>query len=353
MTKILIITNQIPHYRIALYEKLCDDFEVTVAHKGSVIDNSRFKEIIYQEKGIGPFWSFKHSIISDDFDVVVAYLNVRLVNLYRLIFGKKKPFKIILNGIGVAASYTKKYDSGKAVAWITKQLVSRADASVFYDDYPVIKYSAMGVDPNKLFVAFNTVYVNEQYLRLPDSRQRDTYLFIGSLYKEKGLKQLLEVYTEARKKRIDLPNLNIVGDGPDRSYAQYYIDKNDLQDNISILGQIEDDAQLQPIFISAICSISPGQAGLSVQKSFAFGVPFLTSRYPITGGEYTSIIENVTGFFFDGTNKDLLDKLVQIKDRQDLDLVRENCREFYNRFRSPKVWKDGFSSAIHYALNKN
>ena len=50
----------------------------------------------------------------------------------------------------------------------------------------------------------------------------------------------------------------------------------------------------------AYCSISYGQAGLSVLQAFAFGVPFLTTENAISGGEKHNIENGKNGFLVKG-----------------------------------------------------
>jgi hypothetical protein len=107
---------------------------------------------------------------------------------------------------------------------------------------------------------------------------------------------------------------------------------------------------VKPYFSRALCCVSPGQAGLSVQKSFSYGVPFITSYYPVSGGEFTSIMEGVTGFYYDGSVNDLAVTIKKAIGHPELANIFENCSEFYQRFRSPKLWVKGFTDALQYVL---
>lgn len=328
---------------------LGERFDLTIAHAGESIGSKSFNETIVKEKKMGPFFSYQIRENLADYHVLIVYLNLRFLNMYKYIFSKQIARKLILSGIGVAGSYTKKYDSSRIVPWIVKKLLKRVKAAVFYERYPEIKYQGLGIAPNKLFSAPNTVWIsnNKEASRLI----KNSFLFIGSLYKEKGINLLIDAYRLAEEKNVNLPLLHVIGDGPDRNEIQELVKIYGLDDKINIHGAITEDKKLVPFFQSAYCCVSPFQAGLSVQKSFAFGVPFLTCKYPITGGEYAAIIDGVNGFFYDGTSIGLLEKLCEIPNLADLEKISENSREYYERFNSPEVWLKGFQSAIEYTVN--
>ena len=94
-----------------------------------------------------------------------------------------------------------------------------------------------------------------------------------------------------------MPNLNIIGDGPELAKLNNWVNENNLDDIVRFHGRIVDSDVIEVFFRKSYACISPNQAGLSVIESMAYGVPFITSKYPITGGEYNAIIEGANGFF--------------------------------------------------------
>lgn len=349
MAKVLLVTNTVPHYRLPLYKRLGRLYDLTVLHGGQLDSVDGFS----QARGIvtrtGPFYYLRSGIDFNRFDVVVFYANLRFLNLYKLLFfSPKRRFKVVLYGIGVAASYNTNYDSSLLYSFVMRSLLAKADAAIFYDNYPVIKYCGMGIDPKKLFAAFNTVDGNRG--NITSRGERTSILFVGSLYTQKGINILLEAYKLNVQQGLKMPELDIIGDGPDRANIERWLTENNLTSLVTLHGSVVDESEIAGYFNKAIVCVSPGQAGLSVQKAFSYGVPFLTSLYPISGGEFSCLMDGITGFYYDGSVKGLASKMIDILQRMDLDHIYTNCRIYYERFRSPEVWVEGFSKALNHAL---
>lgn len=347
--KIIYVTNQIPNYRKKLYEILGDSVDLTIAHYGKTNPSNSYKELKIKHQEGRFFIYTPNSIDFNNYDIVIVWGNLRLYELYKLIFKKNKKFKVMLFGPGVSASYTKKYDNDRRFAFIYNFILKKVDVAVFYDNYPVIKYSAKGISPNKLFCAPNTVVIDSKNPSL--EIKKDSFLFFGTLYKEKGIMILLESYKLLKSKsKGNLPNLNIIGDGPELAKLNNWVNENNLDDIVRFHGRIVDSDVIEVFFRKSYACISPNQAGLSVIESMAYGVPFITSKYPITGGEYNAIIEGANGFFYDGSVNGLAQILDDIMNTNnlDLDLYSNNCLEYYNRFRSPELWVNQMLKAIDY-----
>jgi glycosyltransferase involved in cell wall biosynthesis len=350
--KVIYVTNQIPNYRKKLYENLGNSIDLTIAHYGKNNPSIFYKEVSIKHQKGKYFIYAPNSIDYNNYDVVIVWGSLRFYELYKLIFKKNKNFKLILFGPGVSASYTNKYDNDWKVAFIYKFLLKKVHAAVFYDNYPVIKYAAKGILPSKLFCAPNTVVINPN--TLDQEYEKDSFLFFGTLYKEKGTIILLKSYKQLKSKcKGSLPTLNIVGDGPELKSLINWVNENKLDDLIKFHGRITDSDLIEGFFRRSFACISPNQAGLSVIESMAYGVPFVTSKYPISGGEYNAIIEGANGFFYDGTEVGLTQILEDIinTNKVDLEFYFNNCLEYYKRFRSPELWVKQMLKAINYTKN--
>lgn len=343
--KVLYITEKLFHYRVPLFNMLANDYDLTIAHGGEQIKNANYNQIkiIFENKG--PFVKVKNMPDLEIYDTVIISFNLRIISFYKLIF-MKRSYKLLLYGIGVSASYKNRYDENKKLDWMRKIWIKRADGALFYEFYPVVKYATMGISHSKLHVAYNTVHYSKTFNI--NSKKFISYIFIGSLYKEKKIYELLEAYKQAFiEQNSNFPKLELIGNGTEYQNIQKWIINNQLTENIILHGSITENSKLDIIMNRAIACISPGQAGLSVQKCFSYGVPFITTKNAITGGELFSIINNVNGFFYNGTVDDLTKIMIRIvKNEELLQNVSSNAYEFYFRFRNPQIWVDSFKKAI-------
>ncbi|MGF7231479.1 glycosyltransferase [Arachidicoccus sp.] len=341
MKRVLLISDTLEHYRIPLFESLCDVVNLTIAHSNKINYNTSFKSVQIEVLPFGPFLRYKGLPKLAEFDIVIFPFSFRCFELFKQILSNKD-IKIGVFGIGVSASYNKKYDSDRRLLWLRKLILKRVGFAIFYEQYPFIKYSAMGIDASKMSVAFNTVE-NKINFDLAE-KTFSSFIFIGSLYKQKKIFELLNAYLIVyTNHKGNIPRLEIVGDGDQMDEIKNWILSKDLNNSIILHGKLTSDLLLAPIFRRAIACVSPGQAGLSVQKCFSFGVPFITSFNAITGGEAFSIINSVTGFCYDSTImglSNILEKFVS----NDLDLKKMSnaCYIFYEQFRNINIWKEGF-----------
>jgi len=345
MKRVLFINELLMNYRIPLYESLCDKIDLTVAHTSMIKDNLAFSEIHISSYKRGPFIIFKDLPPFDNYDFVIFPFNLRCIQIFRLLF-RRKQYKLGMFGIGVSASYKKRYDSDKKSFFLRRFIVNKSDFSIFYERYPYVKYLSCGIEESKLSVAFNTVAPISQFD--VSEKQYSSIIFLGSLYKQKKIFDLLYAYDLAYRK-IDelLPDLEIVGDGDEFNNISDWIKTNNYTAKIRLHGRIENDEVLFPILNRAIACVSPGQAGLTVQKCFSCGVPFVTCSDAITGGEIFSIIDGFTGFLYGGTIDELSCLLRRMAlDKEGFKRMSSNCYAFYSQFRNIDVWKKGFLKNI-------
>lgn len=346
MKKILIITGEnLKHYRVEMYNLLCDRYNITFAHTGNKVDNAKFTQLKIVNKVLGPFNKYINLPDLSTYHTVIFPFNIRLINLYYYLI-KPNKFKLLLFGIGVTASYTRQYDHEKRLDFIKRFFLKKSDGAIFYEHYPLIKFQSQKINPNKLFPAYNTVLppTNFQF----SSKTFETFIFIGTLYKQKKIYDLLYAYERLfNKMGQNTPKLEIIGDGIEYSNIKSWIYKNKLTSNVILHGELINDVNLSPIFKRAIVCISPGQAGLSVQKCFSYGIPFVTTKRAITGGELFSIINKTNGFLYDGSIEHLSKIMFDLSsDVYDIKKISQRAFSFYNNFRTPEIWRDAFCDAI-------
>lgn len=350
--RVLILYNKIFHYRIPVWNELAKLCDLTVTYSegdGKLPDNMianfrilylpayRFKGIVLQRDNIRK--------LSHNYDVVIAYGNIAWLKFSMLPWFNKTP--IIYHTIGVSASYGKGFDEHKEWDRVRNFFYSKADALAFYTDYPIKKYEKLGIPREKMFVAPNTVAVAP----LKDEVKKDTLLVIGTLYREKGIQSLLDVYKELRP-ICKLPILNIIGKGPDYDVINQWIQDNNMQDIIILRGAIYDIDEKAKFFAQALACISPKQAGLTVLESMGYGVPFVSSKNAITGGELLNVHNGVDGVVMESESNLLsVVKDISVHPEKYIAMGRK-AKEFYDNNRTPKHMAQGFWDAIQYVMSK-
>ena len=295
--KVLIIYNQLFHYRIPIFKILADNVDLTVAYSfgKDATESLNFKVIKLPVYQLGRFVWHKDNItkICNDYDVVIAYGDIAWLKLSTLPFRKKRSYKVIFWSPGVSASYDKKFDAVTKWDTIRDFFYKKADALVFYTDYPIKKYMNRGFIKEKLFVANNTVDVYNNISAVKE--KKDSLLFIGTLYMQKGIQTLLENYQQAYLMNPEILPLNLVGGGNELENVKNWVTENKLNHKIFVLGPIFDVKKKSSYFEKAFACLSPMQAGLSVLESMGYGIPFITMHDSITGGERLNIKNGENG----------------------------------------------------------
>ena len=351
-TRVLIIQNKITNYNLPIYNLIGNNnnIDLTIAHfeKKSILKNN-FKTISLTNYHIGSFVFSNENIfqLCQNFDVVISLADLHWIPLMMLSKKINRKFKLIYWTIGVSASYSNKFDENTRWDFLRYFFLRDADAILFYSSYPIKKYIKKNFAKKMLFVAPNTVKINNKN-NVVEPSLKNNLLFIGTLYKEKGIFELLTAYKNAFFNNADIPILNVIGDGKEMSKIIQWINKNELNNKIYLRGAIYDSATLEYYFKNAIACISPSQAGLSVLLSMGYGVPFITNFNSITGGERLNIKNNQTGISYK-KHSDLMKIILDIcVDKIKYLNMGIKAKKFYNEHRTANHMVSGFINAINY-----
>lgn len=354
MQKVLIIQGEITEYRVPIFNELAKSVDLTVLYSEKELPNNiEFKTLkIPTKKVFGRiiFHRGKLRKICNNFDVVISMFNLNYFHNNQLAFGRRK-YKLIYWGIGVSASLNKRYDEKKGFDFIRKHLIKKADAALFYSSYPVEKYSKLGVKKEKLFVAHNTLYIDEDLNDDNPSISRDSILFLGTLYRQKRIDILFEQYNEAYLEEKNIPHLYVIGGGEMFNDLKLYIEENGLESKITMVGPVYSQEGLNKYFNKSLGCFSIDQAGLSVLQSMGRGVPFITFKNAITGGEIFNIEHEINGLLLDNTS-DIKNVILDMKENPHRYLqMGVKAREYYVENRGVKHMVQGFLDAINYVMN--
>ena len=351
--KVLSLTNVVLEYRIPVYNQLAEFFDVTVAHYGRKVssDKVKFRQIILSPRKRGPFTFFKENLVTlaSDFDAVIALGDLRMLSFLKLGFIRKRKYALIYWNIGVSASYNKRYDEDRSLDFFRFNLLNRADSIVFYTEYPVKRYvKDGGVQREKLFVANNTVEVTE---RIEIPFEKKYFLFVGTLYKVKKIYDLLEAYQKAYENEKNIQNLVIIGDGVEKDNVIKFIKEHQLEHKVLLKGAIFDQEVLKAFYREAIALISPGQAGLTVLNAFAYGVPFVTTKTAITGGEIFNIKDGWNGLLYEENMVNLTNIILDLANNSEkVHKMSVNAQNYYFDHRTVDKMVEGLAEAVIYAI---
>lgn len=345
MTRLIIQQDIVTNYRVDFFNYLSKYHDITIIHSGPKITNKLvfFKQIVRKRFKIGPFYHQNFYNIINKNDILITEANLRYLIINFILAFLPRNFKWISWGIGVSASYKKKYDFDQKYDFLRYLIFGRSDGLLFYSKYPKKKYISAGINPSKLFVAHNTFPNICEF-----KKKRNHFVFIGSLVLGKGLLSLLNEYHYALELvSTKLPPLLIIGGGKMKNELRTFIKKKKLENKIKLLGPIYDKKNLNNILGKSYFSISPNQAGLAVLHSMSCGVCFVTLSSSITGGEIFNI-NNKNGVLLNN-NKEIryIFKDAYLNPKKYI-LMGKKAHTYYYKNRTVSKMAKGFLDAIKF-----
>ena len=311
-----------------------------------------FIELHKRFKKLGPFvfiTHLRHYIKS--FDVVCILPNLRYPS-YCLIPFLPHHYKVVSWGIGFRCSYTHPYlvtRKHTLLDSLYQRLLSKCDANIFYMEKSKEFWKGTTLRMDNVFVAPNTTDVIDIPF-VPENKK--DFLFVGSLYKGKGLDILLEAFKQFKESYSSNTSLFIVGGGELENELKEYVNENGLQDSVFFTGPIYDESVLANYFQRSLLCFSPTQAGLSVPKSLGYGVPFVTRKDAITGGEIYHITDHYNGILYtdNAELKDIMADAINNRSKY-LDMGR-NAKEYYDNCATVFHKAKGAMDAFEFVLKK-
>lgn len=340
---ILIGYNYILHYRVPLFNKLSERYEVTVLHSGKkmVTDQDLYREIIVPVYKIGPIHlqpGLIKELINPKYSVVIVLFDVAWLTTLISVISRNKKRKFILWGAWIT--------NNRFANYVRLNLTKIADANIFYTHQAKMDFIKMNINEEKLFVANNTFDVGIQ-LHSYTNKLKNRILFVGSLDERKQNDILINAFKNIISKIPKNIILTIVGDGLQFNSLVNLVASLNLKNRVEFLGRINNNDLLKEQYKNAIVSVSFGQAGLTVLQSLGYGVPFLTKKNAISGGEITNIKNNYNGILCEDNIKSLEDNLIKLC--SDIPLARklgENAFNYYLRYCTIENMAQGFIDAI-------
>lgn len=353
--KVLILQQIITPYRAPVFDLIAQKVDLTVGYftedQGGKDRSYRSVKLEYK-KICGLFIIKKLFRFCQQFDVVFFVNDLHCFSCCLLPFLPGK-YKVIPWSIGFRVSYTRRYDTGRKKTFadlVYRSILNKSDAMLFYTS-EAIKFWGNTIDKKKVFIAHNTVKVSP--IENDDTRpSKDRIIFIGTLYKEKKIYELIDAFIEVRRRCSSgvFFKLDIVGNGSEYKNIEKIIKDKNLSDNIILHGAIFDEEKIASLFAGALLCVSPDQAGLSVLKSMGYGVPYVTRSNAITGGERFNIDNRKNGLLYDSQSEltDIIEDAFRNPENY-LSMGRK-AREYYVKHASIERMVQGFLDAVEYVL---
>lgn len=353
-TKLLILQNELSAYNVSVYNLIAEHYDLTLGFydKDKSKENCRFNKIKFKSKKIGPF-IFINGLYDyvKRFEIVCIAPDMHVVSYCILPFLHRK-FKVTTWGIGFRCSYQHPYIPTRKHVFadkISQLILSHSDALIFYMEQSKLFWEGTSLDMNKIFIAPNTAEV------VPIStitEEKKDFLFVGTLYKGKGLDVLLSTYKEYVRNTSNPYYMKIVGDGNERESLESFVKENKLSQLVTFTGAIYDEKKLAEHFKNAILCFSPNQAGLSVPKSMGYGVPFVTRKDAITGGEIYHITNGVNGIMYE-KDDDILEIMFDVSlHPEKYKKMGVRAKNYYDNNATISHMAQGAMEAFEYALSR-
>lgn len=238
------------------------------------------------------FPSLLLQILKGKFDVVVADGGLFL-DLPLLLLGcklTKKPL-IVWSGGNIKDNFPKPSDSliKKIVYAYLRSVYKSSDAAIAYGSGTKEFLVALGMNPNKVFIALNTVdtFLFEEMPKINREktevlretlglRNRKVILYVGSLERRKKVDDLLAL-VERIKVKLPATALLIVGDGPYKNHLVQLSSEKGIQSDVKFVGWA-DYLDMPLYYALSDVFVLPSQGGITVMEAIASGRPVIVTE---------------------------------------------------------------------------
>ncbi|MBN2486809.1 MAG: glycosyltransferase [Bacteroidales bacterium] len=371
MTKIVLVTPILQHYRLTFYDKLSKTpgYDLTVFYgykkredgRPSYEGETSFKSIGFREYKyrVLPFdivydWGMYTQIKKINPDVVIVQGIAGDLSLRRILsWAKRKKKKIII--------WACAWEPGRAKGLLMKlkyKFVStffhKADYFLTYSTHASNYCMNLGIDKSRIETCYNGIEIEEMQknqekivaaaLDVRKKLELDnyiTFLYVGGLILEKRVDLLVDAFARLRQKYKNI-KLLIIGDGPLRPQLEEQLKKyND--ENIKYLGRIVSEADIY--FAAADCFVLPGIGGLALNQAMFWKKTCIVSE--ADGTEDDLVIENHSGYRF---KRHDLDSLVSAMERR-INEAPEKLSEMEDNSRRIITEKSNVNNMVSHFVN--
>lgn len=160
---------------------------------------------------------------------------------------------------------------------ISKFVFNRAAKVLVVSDHQKNEVLKLGVSPEKVEVSYNPV--NTNVFKVNEKSDSKNIAFVSRLDEFKGGLRTLKAFHKIRSNYPDY-HLTIVGDGEEFAAIKSYIDKNNLQDKVSLKGTLT-KPEIKKVYAKASFFVFPSRFetfGLVVAEALSCGLPVVCTN---------------------------------------------------------------------------
>lgn len=225
-------------------------------------------------------------------------------------------------------------------AWVKKQLFRLPNGGTFlYGNHARDLMIKEGLDPERLFVIYNSLNYDEQLKVRKELAPTQIYkehfgntnpniVFIGRLTKIKRFDLIIEAIT-ILKQCGELVNVTFIGDGVERQNMEAMVGEKGIREQVWFYGACYDEKTNAELIYNADLCVSPGNIGLTAMHVMMFGCPAITNNdFAHQMPEFEAIKEGKTGDFFQAGDANALANCISTwlkKHGNDRKIVRKAC----------------------------
>ena len=338
--RILIVQNELMHYRRPLYAALAKIYSLTVLHSGSREADAAFEyeEVVVPQRKVGPCVvqsGVLGHLESCSYDVVIAMFDLRWPSGLLPTF-RQRNYRYLLWG--------HRHSRRKIANEIRRVVMCRADGHILYGEADVERMVSSGIRRESIYVAHNTIHVPNHCdcSNIP----KNTFLFVGRAQARKRVDQLIRAFATIVSQIPRDFVIEIVGSGSENARLMDLAASCGIGDRVIFRGEITDAVALKECYSRALAYVSPGDVGLGVLHSFAYGVPLITATAAHHGPEAENLKDSVNCILFEG-DKNLASSMLSLINHRALAArLGANAYRLYSEKRSMDVMVRAFVAAI-------
>lgn len=359
LNKIYFITNIFPHYREALWREIlsntnfCATFYCSKDNPLSIqegkIDRESLNSRINNVKG---YWLFNKYLIWQS-DILKVCLSEQYDSM--VLLGE---MNILSNWIGALICRIRRkrvffwshgfYGNESSLRYFFRRLFYKiANEHIVYENRGKRLMIKSGFKDQNIHVIYNSLdYEKQKFLFEKLNKTVNSsitffrnntlpvFIYIGRLIESKKVDQLITAFKNINKDN-QICNLLIVGSGPEEEKLKNLSKDEIISKTIYFYGPCYDESIISNLIHGSICTVSPGNIGLTVINSFSYGTPAIThNNFKNQMPEAEVIKECATGYFFkedDITSLELsLKKMINSKNN-----FKSECRNIIDNNYNP------------------